>query len=265
MAQSITVQNVIDTIMNAVPGAHHEPTVDKLKTGNPAQIVSGIVTAFTASVEVIRKTVALGSNLIITHEPTFYDHWDKAEGLAGNPVFEAKRRLIAENQLAIWRFHDHWDFHPEGILTSLMRKLGWEKYQNHEKPQLFDIPPTPLTELIDILKAKLCLPALRGISPSQMTCRRVALLQGAAGIQEQFDSLGRDGADVLVCGEVFEWQICEYMRDSLALGQIKALLLVGHERSEAPGMEHLAEWLRPKFPGIPITYLAIGDPITIYR
>ena len=51
-----------------------------------------------------------GFNLIITHEPTFYDHYDKTDALAaeGDPVYAAKAALIKKQGLVIWRFHDYW-------------------------------------------------------------------------------------------------------------------------------------------------------------
>src|SRR5688572_25353748 len=102
-----TVQQVIDTLLKDIPIAPIPETVDTLKTGDPAQEVTGIVATFLASVEVIRQTIDLGANLIITHEPTFYNHLDKTDWLADDPVYQAKRRLLDDHQIAVWRFHDY--------------------------------------------------------------------------------------------------------------------------------------------------------------
>lgn len=67
----LAIQQVIDTIIAAIPGGRKQETVDTVKTGDPAQPVKGIVTTFLATQEVIERTIALGANLIITHEPTF--------------------------------------------------------------------------------------------------------------------------------------------------------------------------------------------------
>ena len=84
---TITIQQAIDAIISAVPGAAvpgtpPQDTVDTVKIGDPAQPLTGIVTTFLATVEVIEQASQLGANLIITHEPIFYNHRDES-GLAG--------------------------------------------------------------------------------------------------------------------------------------------------------------------------------------
>ncbi|HEX2948671.1 MAG TPA: Nif3-like dinuclear metal center hexameric protein, partial [Armatimonadota bacterium] len=78
---STTVQNVIDTIIAAVPGAPFPGTVDTLKTGDPQQTVTGVGTTFLLTVAVIERAITQGINFIITHEPTFYNHRDETEWL----------------------------------------------------------------------------------------------------------------------------------------------------------------------------------------
>jgi hypothetical protein len=70
----LTVQQVIDIILKEIPGAPFTKTVDTLKSGDGQQVVAGIVTTMFATVDVIRKTVSLGANFIIAHEPTYYNH-----------------------------------------------------------------------------------------------------------------------------------------------------------------------------------------------
>src|SRR5687767_14770623 len=75
--QSITVGNVMDMFIKEVPGAPFETTVDTLKSGNRDIVVKGIVTTMFATLEVIEKTISLGANFIIAHEPTYYNHADE--------------------------------------------------------------------------------------------------------------------------------------------------------------------------------------------
>ena len=41
------------------------------------------------------------------------------------------------------------------------------------------------------------------------------------------------------------WDTTEYVRDAIAMGQPKALVMIGHEKSEEAGMKYLREslWL----------------------
>jgi len=262
---AITILQVIDTILDAVPGAQREETVDIIKAGDASQPVKGIVTTFMASYAVIRKAVSLGANLIITHEPTFYNHLDQVGWLESDPVYQQKRKLIDDNGLVIWRFHDNWHIHqPDGLLTGLVKQLGWEGFADPQEPGVFHLPPISLADLAASFKSKLNIHTLRMVGKPEMICRKVGILVGAWGGTNQILFYGKNNPDVLVCGEIAEWETSEYVRDAVAQGKQKALLVLGHANSEEPGMSYLVEWLQPRFPGIAIHHVPIGDAF-LYR
>ena len=84
-AASLTLQQVIDRILSEVPPGPAE-TVDTVKVGDPSQPVTGIVTTFLASGQVIDRAVSLGASFFITHEPTFYGHLDEVDWLENDDV-----------------------------------------------------------------------------------------------------------------------------------------------------------------------------------
>ncbi len=258
---AMTIQNVIDLIIDAIPGAPQEGSVDTVKAGDPSQLVTGIVTTFLATAKVIQTARERGANLIITHEPTFYNHLDEVDWLQADPVYTAKRRLLDEHNLVVWRFHDYWHLHrPDGITTGALKKLGWQAYASPDELNLCLIPPTPLAELALFLKETFGAAMVRVMGDPAMTCRRVGLLLGASGGQRQIQFLGRDDVEVLVCGEVREWETTEYVRDAAQAGREKGLIVVGHALSEEPGMEGLVPWLQPRVPDVPVTHVPAGDP-----
>ncbi len=53
-----------------------QPTVDKIIFGAEATLINKIGTCWIASMDVLRKAVFEGVNIIITHEPTFYSYAD---------------------------------------------------------------------------------------------------------------------------------------------------------------------------------------------
>ena len=259
---STTIQDVIDTILKTVPGAPLADTVDTVKSGDPSQPVKGIVTTFMATRQVIDTAVALGANLIITHEPTYFNHRDQTEWLQADPVYTAKRAVLETNHIVVWRFHDHWHMHqPDGILTGFLKLVGAEGFIDPAQPTIVNIPPTPLADLISLAKTRLMMPTVRVVGPVDMLCRRVALILGSCPPEWQIHAYQEGRADVVVCGETSEWQVCEYVRDSVAAGINRALIFLGHEKSEEAGMDYLVEWLRPIVPGVPITHVPAGDPI----
>lgn len=258
-----TIQNVLDTILAAVTVDPLSDTVDVIKTGDPSQEVTGIVTTFLATIQVIEQTALLGANLIIAHEPVFYNHLDQTDWLTRDTVYTAKRRLLDEHHIVVWRFHDYWHMHqPDGILTGVLLQLGWQTYLDPDKPYLCNIPPVTLRNLALMLKEKFYAAQIRLIGNPDMVCWHVALLPGQAGGASQIEMIGQPGVDVLVCGEVAEWETTEYARDAMHMGLAKALIVVGHANSEESGMLYLVDWLNPLLPGIPITHIPANDPFS---
>jgi putative NIF3 family GTP cyclohydrolase 1 type 2 len=241
-----------------------EQTVDTLKSGRPDQPVTGIVTTFLATVAVIERAAALGANVIVTHEPTFYFHTDDLAWLDADPVVKAKKALLDRHGIAVFRFHDHIHMEqPDGILRPVMDQLGWTPYLDPEREHIANLPPLTLGDLCAHLKQRLGARQVRVLGPRDLICRRVGVMVGAIGGQAHLQVLSRDAVDVLVCGEINEWDTSEYVRDALALGQHRAVIVVGHALSEEAGMAALADWLRQRLPGLPITHVPAGDPIEV--
>ena len=264
MSIPLRIQDVIDTIVADMSQAPLAETVDTVKTGDPTQPVTGIVTTFLATTPVIREAVRLGANLIITHEPTFYSHTDEVGWLAGDPVYAAKRGLLDEHGIVVWRLHDriHFAHRPDGIIAGVLAALGWESYADGEQSYTATIPPTPLSALIAHLKERLGVTSVRVVGPLDLLCRRVGLLVGAAPGEWHMRAFREQGLDVVICGESREWETCEYVRDANACGRPAALVSVGHATSEEPGMRWVAEWLRERVPAVAITHVPAGDPFT---
>lgn len=287
MAEQLTISDVINTCLSAVPGAPFPDTVDTVKAGDPSQPVTGVVTTFLATMEVIERASALGANLIITHEPTFYTHRDETEWLQGDAVYAAKAGLLAERGIVVWRFHDHWHAHtPDGIFTGIVKALGWDDHVVNPDPWMVSeagqeklrvlgigragapprsylciIPQIRLDDLAQLLKARLGISSVRIAGPGELSCQRVMLLPGSPPGQLQMASLGREDIDVLLTGEINEWETCEYVRDANRAGRARGLIVLGHAVSEEAGMAWLAEWLRERVPGVPITHVPSGEPL----
>jgi len=258
----LTIQELIQKIQSELPEAMPGDTVDTLKSGDGSRPIQGIVTTFIATWEVIQKAAELGANLIITHEPTYFNHRDETAWLEKDSTFQAKRRLIEEKGLTIWRFHDGWHMHrPDGILTGVVEQLKWQNYQDSQFEPVFKIPSTSLRSLAEEFKQKLNAPVLRVVGADSMECRQVFLFLGSGPGEIQIEILGNPAVDVLVCGETTEWQVPEYVRDSTAAGLPKGLIILGHERSEEGGMLYLAKWLQQRFPDLAVSHLPAGDPL----
>ncbi|TLU96944.1 hypothetical protein FEM55_04110 [Dyadobacter sediminis] len=237
-------------------------TVDTLKSGNANQPVTGIITTMFPTITVIEEAVKRNANFIIAHEPSFYNHRDDVNLVKNNTVLARKLQLLEKHKIAIWRFHDYChSINPDIISYGVARKAEWLPYYKAESPVL-TIPKVSLKQLVQHLKTTLGISNLRIIGDPEQWCERIALLPGAAGGQFQINAASSEKPDVLVDGEVSEWETAEYVRDLRLLGGNMALIVLGHAVSEEPGMEWFVEWLQPKLPAVKITHIASGNPFT---
>lgn len=235
-------------------------TVDKLEPGSLETEVSGIVTAFSASQYVIEQAIALGANLIITHEGVFFSHQNNQEWLQRDPVYKQKAELIASSSgMGIYRFHDYLHrYTPDGIMKGLLRELEWEKYVTQHQPHvsLLTIPVMEVREVAEYLKRQLQIPYVRVAGKLSTSCCRVGILVGYRGSGAMAIPLfEQESLDLIIAGEGPEWETPEYIRDAVHQERNKALIMLGHAESEAPGMRYLADLLSEPFPELPIHFV----------
>ena len=259
-----TIAEMIETILDGMYKPRIQQTCDTVKTGDIHQEVTNVITTFMATHAVIEKAAALGSNFIITHEPTFYSHTDETDWLEDDPVYEAKRKLIDDNNIVIWRLHDHIHSHvPDGIITGLIDALEWSEYTQPETPFIATLPEMSVKQLVAHLKEKLGIRHIRMVGDLEMTFTKVVLPVGAAGGPLHFKLLKETDADVVICGELNEWEASEYIRDANHQGQKKAILAIGHANSEEAGMVWFMNWLKNLYPDLTIMHIPAEDPFLV--
>jgi putative NIF3 family GTP cyclohydrolase 1 type 2 len=256
----LTIKDVIDLILKDIPGAPFKETVDTIKSGNADNKVTGIVTTMFATVNVIQQAIKLNANFIIAHEPTFYNHTDDVKWIEKNKVVAQKQEMLEKNNITIWRFHDYWHaYQPDGIFYGVVKKVDWLSYYKTGEHTL-TIPSDSLKNIVQHLKNKLTIDHVRVIGDLSKTCKRISILPGAAGGQSQLTIVENEKPDLLIVGEVHEWETAEYIRDARLLGNDVSLIILGHSVSEEPGMEWLVQWLQPKIPAIKVTHAASQSP-----
>jgi len=225
-----------------------DQTVDTFKDGDPDTRVTGIAVTMMATLDVLERAAAQGSNLVITHEPTFFGHLDELPPLetAHDSVTALKRAFIREHHMVVLRMHDHWHRrHPDGIQAGMTRTLGWQRFQRAEDEHLYTLPETTLGQLAADIRDRLGAPTLRVLGDPKRRVSKVAMAPGFAGFSRHLLALRRDDVQVLVIGEAHEWETVEYVADAVTSGMDKALIVIGHIPSEQAGMEDFAQWLSP--------------------
>ena len=77
-----------------------ENTVDTFKSGDPKSEVRGIAVGWMGYTWALQKALDLGCNMFITHEPTYYNHYDTDQDVFRYETVVAKRKMIEESGLA---------------------------------------------------------------------------------------------------------------------------------------------------------------------
>lgn len=263
MNETYTVGQIMDLFIKQVPGGALTTTVDTLKSGNKDIKVTGIVTAMFATIEVIRKAIDLGANFIIAHEPTFYNHTDDTGWLQNDDVYQYKANLLKQHNIAVWRNHDY--IHrmvPDGVTQGVLDQLLWQKYADQKIPNILTMPPTSLKNLVGYVKERLSIEKVRYIGDPGQTCTRVLFMPGSAGGQRQIQGIAQVKPDVLICGEISEWETAEYVRDARAKGDKISLVVLGHIASEDAGSEFMLSWLKKNVPSVKATRVKPGNSLS---
>ena len=97
-----------------------------------------------------------------------------------------------------------------------------------------------------------------------MKLTRVFFAAGAPGSSVHFRLLEDKNTEVVIGGEVPQWETYEYVRDAVSQGKKKAVIFLGHIPSENAGMEYGAQWLRTFIKDMPVVYIDCGPSYTTY-
>jgi putative NIF3 family GTP cyclohydrolase 1 type 2 len=254
--QPKTPQDVVNLIKKNVTCDWATETVDNFKAGDPQTPLKGIATCMFADMATLKEAVKQGCNFIITHEPVYYNHLDETASFSDDPVFQDKMKYIKDNNLVIFRFHDH--IHrtkPDGISVGMINKLGLEKYAVNGSQTFFKLPETSVAKYSNELKKRFGLQTIRVIGNPEMKFTKLAFMAGAPGGQSHIQMLINPDVEVVLAGEAPEWETYLYANDAVNQGKNKAVIFLGHIKSEEAGMEYCAKWLQTFISGVPVRFI----------
>jgi putative NIF3 family GTP cyclohydrolase 1 type 2 len=258
----LTVGEVIARIKSNVGVPWFPKTVDNLLTGTPETPVKGIATTMMATLDVVQRAVAAGKNMIVTHETPFYLHQDQTADITDDAVFKYKLDYCAKHDVALFHFHDHWHaHHPDGIAQGMVEQLGWTKNVVDAKdPKKLVFDGVPLGEFARKMATTLNAKTMRVLGDPALPVKRVQTSWGYISREGGIKLFSSPDVDVLIGGETREWELVEYCQDAVAMGQKKALIVVGHVLSEQGGMVLCAEWLKGFVKEVPVEFVAATEP-----
>jgi putative NIF3 family GTP cyclohydrolase 1 type 2 len=258
---ALTAAQLVARIRRQVGVPWRTETVDRILAGNPDVAVKGVAVTMMATLDVLERAVRAGKNMIITHEPTFYVHQDTTAELKNDPTMQYKLDFIRKNDVAVFRFHDHWHARrPDGIAVGMMQQLGWEKNVDPADNHRFTFQGEPLAQFCQAMASRLQDRTMRVVGKPSLPVKRVAASWGAGDRMHTIPLFARPDVDVLVVGEAREWELVEYAQDSITAGNPKALIILGHVVSEQGGMKYCTEWLKTFVTEVPVEFVPAPEP-----
>jgi len=108
----MNARQIRDRFHSLVPEVDPEKTVDQIIAGDPEKRVRKIVVTWISSFDALRAAVDHGYDMLITHEPTFWNHMGDVEKLRETEIGRKKHDFIEDSGLVVLRVHDVWDRMP---------------------------------------------------------------------------------------------------------------------------------------------------------
>ena len=160
----------------------------------------------------------------------------------------------------MFRLTQHWNQRkPDPRAQGLAAAMGWTKYKAGDDALRYDVPAMTLDALASQLKKTLgTRGGIRAIGDPATTVRRIGLLPGYTLIPASIAMMPT--VDVIVAGEVQEWESSTYAQDVAFAGVKKGFISIGRVVNEAPGMQVCADWLKTIVPEVPVRFISAGDP-----
>ena len=258
----MTAREVIELIRKNVGVPWNENSYrDTFHVGNPDVEVKGIATTCMSTLDLIQRAHDADTNLVISHEPTFWSDSDSTRDITEDPVYKFKSDYCLKNDIVVWRFHDHWHARkPDMEYFATARKLGFADPDatKSNNQTIYTVPPIKLSALVEDVKRCMGSHALRVVGDPNAMVSRVIVGEGSI-----MPRLSPD-VDVVIGGEGVEsdgpFDNTAYARDAVSLGIAKGLIIMGHVISEEPGMEDAAKWLSTFIQSVPIRFIPAGEP-----
>ncbi len=240
-----------------------EKTVDRIITGSPETRVKKIGTCWMSTWDTCRKAVDSGVNVLITHEPTFYTHWDldekkgdfyRAAEFTRNLYtgqIEKKKKWISDNGLVIIRNHDTLDaLKDNGIPFAFGKFLGFSNSDIISSRTYYNVykitSQSAMAFSRDLARklSELGQPGVAFYGDPGRTVSSVGIGTGCICDPLEFADLKPD-VFIAIDDVVRTWTQTAFSSDT---GQ--PLIVINHGTTEEMGMRSLNHIIKQRFPAI---------------
>jgi putative NIF3 family GTP cyclohydrolase 1 type 2 len=253
----MNTNDICEYLLSNSPWVDRSRTVDTVKAGDPTKEIHTVGVGWMSTLENLRAAHALGCDLFITHEPTFWEHAAPEQRRRGVEPGLTKQRFLEETGMVVLRAHDSWDNWPGiGIRDTWARGLGLTRFVAEDETRwhaVYQIEETTLEEFARYIASRIRVlgeDSVRVTGDPQMRVSRPSLGVGCGGPDTDMIEKGSDVLIVCYDGASY-WSTRERFAE-LGVG----VITVEHGTSEMWGMESMAAHLAEVFPQLKFHYLA---------
>lgn len=256
----MTIREFINGLKASMGIEWRETAIDVFLYGDPDIELKNVAVTMMATQAVLEEAVRQGCNLIITHEPLFYNHHHKFQHLLEDEVYAAKEAYLRNHGLCVFHLHDNLHHASLDYITvGMMYKLNWDQYRTGDSFRHFRMPGVKLGCILRDLDVNLEPTALKYIGDEDVAYENVIVSWGFMMMENAVQLINRHEDCVLIAGETHEWEFAEYVHDAHQMDLRKAFVMVGHVASEEGGMAFFSDYLQEKFPALSIAYIKTND------
>lgn len=259
-AKPMKAIDVVEFFIARASWIKRDQTVDRVIVGDPNKSVRRVLVTWMPSLAAVHAAIDGRYDMIVAHEPTFYDHRDyrdNPQDLSKAEIAVQKKKLIEDSGLVIVRNHDAWDLFPDvGIPFAWAKHLGFTS-----KPvtlaggnylHRYDIEPTTVGELSKRIAGRVALlgeDAVQVFGPADKVVSKIGVGTGCACNPTTFQYIGCDFSIVSDDGTAY-WRELQRAQD-----EGHPFVRIHHGTSEEPGMVTLTDYINANIPGIEATHL----------
>ena len=252
----MNTNDLLQHMIAASPWVNPETTVDTIKAGDGDKPIQTVGVCWYPGLANLRAAIDLGCDLLLTHEPTWWDHHDKPGGWRDRGPGAQKTQLLTDSGMVVARLHDTWDNWPvHGIRDSLARGLGFTRFIGEDETRwhaTYEVEPVSLREFARTIAARVAPlgeDSVQVIGDPELIVRRPSIGVGCGGPAEDMIDIGSDV--LIVC-----FDGASYWRDRARFAeQGVGVITLEHGTTEMWGIESLARYVGDTWTDLDIHYL----------
>jgi len=237
---------------------------NKLIFGNEKAKINKIYFCWRLTSNILKELNPDKNTLIICHEPVLFKIRYSLTPEYDDNLIESnneKLNLIKSSRVNIARFHLSLDSSSHGTTVTLIKKLGLSEIKHFDYFSICELRNTEVAkDFLKKTKNALSLPFINLTGDKNKKLKKILVIAGGGANKEFISFALSNECDAIISGD-------SYMESKYLAYENNMLLIdIGHQNSEAPGVENFAKIIKNDLIGknIKVDFISNKDIETIF-